>query len=93
MKILAIEEALTSVGYTDELLRAEAAAVLKLSNSGVIREIYFKKEAREAVILLECESAEEAERILNTLPLVQHGLIRFRISGLTPYDGFERLHS
>jgi hypothetical protein len=33
----------------------------------------------------------EAQRLLETLPLVQAGLITFEVIPLIPYPGFERL--
>jgi hypothetical protein len=94
MKILAIEKELSqnSAEYEPHL-KAEARAVWSLQKSGIVREIYFTEETHEAVLILECESAAEAKDYLNRLPLVKNGLIRFDVSALKSYTGFERLFS
>jgi len=93
MKILALEQELP--GVTAEqfqpLLEAEAARVWELYESGVLREIHFRADQRSAVLVLECATLEEARETLNTLPLVQAGLIEFDLIPLAPYTGFERL--
>jgi muconolactone delta-isomerase len=95
MKILAIEKEVK--GTTDEQfephLKAEAARAWELHQSGAIREIYFRADREEAVLILECASVEEAETTLRTLPLVKAGLIAFEIVPLKAYPGFARLFS
>ncbi|MGD9021049.1 MAG: hypothetical protein PVF46_04575 [Lysobacterales bacterium] len=93
MKFLAIERELSTQGFSEDLLKMEAARVWELEKAGVIREIYFKKETREAVLILECEDGETAESHLSTLPLVKAQLIEFSVNELVPYDGYERLFS
>jgi len=41
--------------------------------------------------MLECADADEARAVLDTLPLVQAGLIAFDVWPLVPYSGFARL--
>ncbi len=93
MKILAIEKEMP--GVTEDQfrphLKAEAARVWKLVQAGQIRELYFRQDRSSAVLMLECEDAKEAGRILNSLPLVTLGLIDFDIIPLVPYPGFARL--
>ena len=93
MKILAIEK--ETAGTTDEqfgpLLRPEAERAWELYRSGVIRELYFRADREEAVLILECRDIEEASRALDSLPLVHNGLISFDLIPLAPYPGFERL--
>ena len=91
MKFLAIEKELESHGFSEEILKREAAQVWELEKAGIIREIYFKKEIKEAIIILECENMESAALYLSTLPLVQENLSDFSISELIPYDGYDRL--
>ncbi len=93
MKILALEYELPSAepDLLEAYLAAEARRVLELTQAGIIREIYFRAEKREAVLMLECADAREAHDILQTLPLVQAGLITFEIIPLVPYDGFSQL--
>ena len=93
MKILAIETEVP--GVPDEafepLLRDEAARAWELHQAGVVRELYFRDDRHEAVLVLECESVRAAQEALATLPLVRSGLIRFDLIPLRPYPGFERL--
>ena len=93
MKILALERELA--GATSEkfelLLHAEARQVLVLQQEGVLREIYFRADRRDAVIILECEDVAHAGAVLGSLPLVQAGLIDFEVIPLVPYTGLQRL--
>jgi hypothetical protein len=93
MKVLAIERELP--GASEEAfkphLKVEAARVWELYQAGVIREIYFRQDWPGAVLMLECADANEAIELLNTLPLVQAGLIVFEVMPLIPYPGFSRL--
>jgi len=93
LKLLALERELP--GATAEqfqpLLKDEARRVWELQQSGQLREIYFNADRHTAVLVLECDSIEEARRLLDTLPLVLAGLITFELIPLAPYDGFNRL--
>lgn len=93
MKILALERELP--GATAEKFqqysRAEAARVWELYQQGIIRELYFRADRSEAVLMLECESTDAAQQALATLPLVEHGLISFELIPLKAYPGFGRL--
>jgi hypothetical protein len=62
-----------------------------LTQAGVIRESYFRLDYNEAVLILECESADEAEEVLSSLPFVQNKLIEFEVIPLKAYSGFQRL--
>jgi muconolactone delta-isomerase len=72
-------------------LQAEAARVWELQQAGVLREIYFRQDRPDAVLILECADVAEAQRVLGTLPLVQAGLIAFEVISLKPYPGLARL--
>jgi len=65
--------------------------VWKLYQDGVLREIYFRQDWPGAVLMLECESVAQADKILGTLPLVRENLIAFELIPLGPYPGFSRL--
>ena len=93
MKILAMEHELTGAKAEDfqEYGLAEARQVWGLTQQGVIRESYFRSDRNEAVLVLECASVSEAERILSALPFVQNKLITFELIPLRAYPGFERL--
>jgi hypothetical protein len=92
MKILAMETELQSPAGegSADLYKHEARQVYALYLSGALREIYLTQ-ANSAVLVLECESLAEAERLLNTLPLVQAGAIAFTVHELRPYRGYGRL--
>lgn len=93
MKILALEKEMP--GFTAEdyrpHLKAEAARAWELYQAGIFREMHFRADDHTAVLILECDSVEDARNILDTLPLVQAGLVDFEIMALVPYDGFSRL--
>ncbi len=93
MKIIAIEHELP--GHTAaELaphLRAEARRVWELQQSGLLREIHFRADREEAVLVLECAGLEQAREALGSLPLVGAGLIEFELIPLAPYPGLARL--
>jgi hypothetical protein len=91
MKFLALEHDIASPALMEGHLRDEAARVWELTQSGVIREIFFRADRTSAVIVLECATIEEAQAALDSLPLVAHALIRFELIPLRPYPGFARL--
>ena len=93
MKILAIEHELpnATAEQFQQYTRAEAARVWELHQQGVIRELYFRADRSEAVLVLECADVESAHRMLNSLPLVEQGSIQFELIPLVAYPGFARL--
>ena len=93
MKILAMEVELEEVSpeQFEPHLKAESWRAWELYQNSVIRELYFRADRSEAVLILECADTKEAEQVLGTLPLVQAGLIRFDVIPLVPYTGFGRL--
>lgn len=93
MKILAIERENPSAAPEQfrQHARAEAARAWELHQQGVIRELYFRADRSEAVLVLECPDVESARRVLATLPLVASGLIEFELIPLVAYPGFARL--
>ncbi|MGD8306968.1 MAG: superoxide dismutase [Ignavibacteria bacterium] len=93
MKILAIEKENQGINQDEFKKYAEEEAVIvwKLYKTEKIREIYFRGDQDNAVIILECENVKEAEEILASLPFVKNKLIHFDFIPLKPYPGFERL--
>lgn len=93
MKILALEKEIP--GDDPERfrphLRAEAARLWELHQEGAVRELYFRADRSEAVLVLESAGVAEARELLGTLPLVSAGLIEFELIPLTAYPGFARL--
>jgi hypothetical protein len=92
MRILALEREISteSEAYQPHL-RAEAAQVWELYQSGYVREAYFRADQHTAVLVLECADEAAARELLDTLPLVKAGLIDFELIPLAPYSGFARL--
>ncbi len=92
MKFLAIEKNIPEIKWenSEQILKDEAQRVYQLYLSGYLSEIYFN-ECRNAVLILECESKNEALELLNSLPLVLQKMITFEIMELKPYTGFERI--
>ncbi len=93
MKIIAIEHEMPGARAEqfEPHLQAEARHVWDLYQSGLIREAYFRADRSEAVLILECPTFDDASLALDSLPLVQAGLIRFELIPLSPYPGFARL--
>jgi len=93
MKILAIEKEVPGIKEDDykPFLKHEALEAWNLYQEGIIRELYFTQSDDSAVLVLECKDADEAKQYLNTLPLVNEGLIKFDVFPLIPYSGFARL--
>ena len=93
MKILALEKAVPGVipWQFRPHLEDEARRVWELYQQGVIRELYFRADRTDAVLILECEDADSARSVLDTLPLVKAGLVEFEVIPLIPYPGFGRL--
>lgn len=93
MKILALEHELpaATADCFQRFAKAEAQEVWQLHQAGVIRELYFRADRNEVVLVLECNSADEAQEVLAVLPFVQAGLIVFEVLPLKAYPGFERL--
>jgi len=92
MKILAITKDVPGVSWenSDEILKNETINAYKLYRDGIFREIYFTQN-RDAIIILETESLNEASKFMNGLPLVEQNLITYELFELNPYYGFERL--
>ncbi len=95
MKILAMEKEMSGPQRDDmaQRLRNEALRVWSLYQAGIVRELYFRQDRSDAVLIMECADAAEARQCLASLPLVQAGLIEFEVIPLIPYTGFARLFS
>jgi muconolactone delta-isomerase len=94
MKLLALErdpDGALRTAASSEMLRAEAATAWELHQSGFLRELYFRADHHRAVLVLECESLDEARRRLEELPLVREGVVDFEVIPLVAYPGFARL--
>ena len=90
MKIVAIahrSEKHKPVEFTPHL-EAEAARSIKLYAEGRVRELYNRSDGKGAVLVLEAENEQEAERLLDSLPLAKLGMLTFDIYPVKPYRGF-----
>jgi len=79
------------INDAETILRAEARALWALQQEGFVRAAYFRADRKEAVLLLEAQSVDESQAMLNRLPLVEGEYIQFELIPLVPYDGFARL--
>lgn len=93
MKMLALEHETedASPAQFARYARAEAARAWELHQQGFVRELYFRADRDEAILVIECDGVDAAKALLATLPLVEQGLITFEIMPLRPYPGFARL--
>ena len=74
-----------------EVRPAEARRAWELYQQDVIREIYFRADRPNGVLVLEVPDLAEARAVIDSLPLVAAGLIDFDLVPLKPYPGFARL--
>ena len=94
VRVLALERSVPDVledAFTPALLRAEAECLWQLHQTGVVRQMFFRADRPEAVLLLEVAGVEAARGALGELPLVRSGLIDFEIVPLRAYPGLARL--
>jgi hypothetical protein len=88
MRILAIEKAvpgITGESLTPELALAQAKRAWELHEAGTVRELYHRADESSAVLVLECDTLDEATAALASLPLVAAGLVEFEILPLRSY--------
>lgn len=93
MKIIALEKETKTARTIDfrKNAKAEAKALWKLYLKGFVREFYFRKEKKLAVLLLEAKNKVEAKKVLSKLPFVYKKLIEVELISPRPYSGFQRL--
>ncbi len=94
MKILALDKVGDQPASEDEikeLIRAEAKQIWELKRDGLIRETYFRQDRPGTVLVLECESLQEAQELINSLPLVKAGLTEFELMPLGHYAPLDLL--
>ena len=93
MKILALEKEVSNARTIDfrKNAKAEVKALWQLYLKEIVREFYFRKEKKLAVLVLEIKNKAEAKKALSNLPFVSKKLIEFELIPLKPYPGFKRL--
>jgi hypothetical protein len=93
MKVLALGRDL--VAQDDprfaELRPAEARTVWGLLQRDVLREVYYRADRANGVLVFEVPDVDAARAAVDSLPLVAAGLIDFDLVPLKPYPGFARL--
>jgi len=70
---------------------AEARRAWELYQQDILREIYFRADRPNGVLVLEVPDLAAARAAIDSLPLVAAGLIDFDLVPLMPYPGFARL--
>lgn len=94
MKIIAyasFRQGITAKSITPNLLRDEMANVWRLQRIGVVREIYGRSDAPSAVVVLECDSVDEAMGYVGAFPLAKAGFLEWSLLPLTAPLPFEVL--
>lgn len=74
-----------------EIRVPEARRAWELYRAGTIRQIWFRADRSNGVLLLEVADLAEARAVVDSLPLVAAGLIDWDLVPLKPYPGFARL--
>jgi muconolactone delta-isomerase len=74
-----------------ELRPAEARRAWELYQQDILREIYFRADSPNGVLIFEVPDVAAARAAIDSLPLVAAGLIDFDLVPLRPYPGFARL--
>ncbi|MXW72765.1 MAG: superoxide dismutase [Gammaproteobacteria bacterium] len=70
----------------------EAYRAWELYKSGVFREMHWRADGKPGVVLvLECDTVDQAHEALNSLPMVIGGTLAFDVIPVGPYDHFDRL--
>ena len=62
-----------------------------LQKNEIIRNIWFTKNSKGAILIIEAEDSKRTKEIIATFPLVKESLITYDIVELVAYDGYERL--
>ena len=62
-----------------------------LQKNEIIRNIWFTKNSKETILIIEAEDSKRTKEIIATFPLVKESLITYDIVELVAYDGYERL--
>lgn len=72
-------------------LNAEALHAWGLYKSGFIRDIYFRQDRPGVAIFLECDSVDEAMKVMAEFPLAKAGLLSFECIPLGSFINWENL--
>ena len=93
MKFLAMSKRMPGVADAEVTKHgeAEALAVFRLMQAGIFDQIHYSADWKGAVLLVHAGSRQEAQKVLDTLPMARAGCIAFDLYELTPFDHYARL--
>lgn len=69
-------------------LKAESDRALRMLADGHVRDIYSRTDGKGAVLVLEAADEVEARSLVDSLPLVQKGMLEVEIYGIAAYRAF-----
>lgn len=93
MQILALNKP-TPTATLEQLMamvNQEAARGWELYKTGLYRQMYNRADTPGVILMLEAEDIATAQAALNTLPMVEAGLIEFDLIPLKPFEVFNVL--
>ena len=73
------------------LIRSEAKAAWKLYEAGLVRDIHYIDDLSGAVMTFEAKDLAEVKTAVETLPMIQQGILEPEYIPLKPYTGFGKL--
>lgn len=79
MKVLAVS---TNRGDPSPYLGDESARVQELQQAGTVTGFWLKADYSGAVMLLDSPDESAARAVVDTLPLVRHGITSFSLTGV-----------
>ncbi len=94
MKILVIAQRRNDVSFEQirPLINAEVEAVWHLYTEGFVREFYTRADnGGPAILAVESESVEAAQRTLSTLPMVERNMLDLELIPLAPFKSLDHL--
>ncbi len=94
MKILVIAQRREDVSFEQirPLINAEVEAVWRLYSEGFVREFYTRADnGGPAILAIESESVEAAQKALAALPMVEQNLLDLELIPLAPFKSLEHL--
>lgn len=93
MQVLALSRRLegTTPDKLAVLSAEEARVAWQLYTEGTLRSVHLCPERPGSVLVLECQSLDEAQLLLKRLPMVQAGLLAFDVAQMLPFTGWSAL--
>lgn len=86
MKVLAIGKVVNppTPEQRQQIMTTEVPATLKLYLDGKIEQFWFRQDTPGVVFLMNTESVDEAKGLVNALPLVTNGFVKYELMHLGP---------